>query len=305
MEEKKPEEKKKSNRTAAILITVLSIVVVVQTITIFLDHREKQELRVENASTEEELASTIQRLNEIRAELDARIAEIEKLNGDVTELQAAKEEIDEELTRTRRANGRVIRELRDKVEGYEELLRVKDKEIADLKAVNEELFSENKTLKTRQNVLGDSISRLSRSKEELASKVEIASQLKAENVQIVALNDRGRERESPFRARQIEQLKITFNIAENNVAPIEGKTVRIRIVDENDQLLFDINRGSGTFFFEGKEMFYTASQDFLFDNSRQQLAFLYEKGSEFSPGEYTVEIYCNDYRMGAGQFSVR
>src|SRR5690606_15558654 len=109
--------------------------------------------------------------------------------------------------------------------------------------------------------LADTISQLNQSKQELASKVAIASQLKAENIQILGLNDRNKERESPFRNRQLSKLKIVFNLAENEVAPIEGKKIMIRIIDENGQVLFDVARGSGTFMYNGKEEFYTAAQE--------------------------------------------
>ena len=133
----------------------------------------------------------------------------------------------------------------------------------------------------------------------------IASQLKAENIRVTALNDRGRERNSPFRAKQIEQLKIEFNLAENNVAPIEGKKIMTRIIDENGQVIFDVARGSGTFIFNGKEEFYTAAQEILFDNTRQRLTYLYDKGSEYASGEYTLEIYTDDYLIGKSTFEVR
>jgi peptidoglycan hydrolase CwlO-like protein len=295
---------KKSNKST-IIIALLSIVIIIQFVKIYLDRKEEQVLRAENATTEQELASTMQRLNEISNELDQKIAEIQKLGGDITELTKAKQEIETELKRTRRANGQVIKELKDRVEGYEELLKLKDEEIEKLKTVNKELLSENVTLKTQKNELGDSISKLSQTKDELASKVVIASQLKAENVKIVAVNDRGKERESPFKNRQLGKLKIDFNLAENNVAPIEGKKIMIRIVDENGQVLFDVSRGSGTFIYNGKEEFYTASQEVLFDNTKQKLTYLYEKGSEYAAGAYVLEIYCDDYLMGSGKFEVK
>ena len=167
------------------------------------------------------------------------------------------------------------------------------------------MLSENVTLKTEKNQLGDSINKLEQTKTELASKVTIASQLKAENVKIVALTDRNKEKESPFRNRQIAKLKIDFNLAENNVAPIEGKKIMIRIVDQNGQVLFDVARGSGTFMYNGKEEFYTASQEVLFDNTKQKLTYLYEKGSDYAPGSYVLEIYCQDYKMGSGKFEVK
>ncbi len=295
---------KKSNRNA-IIIAILSVVIVVQGIKIYLDTKEKQEINTDLTSTKEELATTEQRLREITTELDERIAEIKKLGGDVSDLQRAKAEIETELNRSKRATGQEIKALKDKVEGYEMLLKNKDEEIEKLKSVNKELLTENVTLKTEKNELGDSINKLSQSKDELATKVAIASQLKVENFRIVALNDRGKERESPFRSRQLAQLKVEFNIAENNVAPVEGKKIMIRIIDENGQVLFDVARGSGTFLLNGKEEFFTASQEILFDNTRQKLSFLYDKGSDYAAGTYKLEVYTDDYLMGSGDFVVK
>ena len=300
-----PEAPKKSNQKYAIIIAVLSIIIIVQFVSSYFNKQERDQLRVEKSSTEEQLATTMHRLDEISAELDQRIAEIQRLGGDISELTKAKEEIETKLKKTRTANGQVIKELKDKVEGYELLLKNKDEEIEKLKNVNKELLTENTTLKVQKSKLGDSINRLTQTKEELASKVTLASQLKAENVRIVAVNDKGKERESPFRNRQVGNIKVEFNLAENNVAPIEGKKIMIRIVDQNGQVLFDVARGSGTFMYNSKEEFYTASQEILFDNTRQKLTYLYDKGSDYAPGTYTLEIYCDDYKMGPGQFSVK
>jgi DNA repair exonuclease SbcCD ATPase subunit len=295
---------RKSNRNA-IIIALLSLVIVVQAIKIYLDSKQKQTINTDLTSTKQELATTEQRLREISSELDQRIAEITRLGGNVTDLEKAKADIEAELNRSRKATGQEIKALKDKVEGYEMLLKNKDEEIEKLKSVNKELLTENTTLKTQKNELGDSINRLSQSKDELATKVEIASQLKIENFRIVALNDRGKERTSPFKSRQVEQLKVEFNIAENNVAPIEGKKIMIRVIDENGQVLFDVARGSGTFLINGKEEFYTAAQEILFDNTKQKLSFLYDKGSEYPEGTYNLEVYTDDYMMGSGQFVVK
>ncbi|HMI77647.1 MAG TPA: hypothetical protein VK484_02585, partial [Ferruginibacter sp.] len=292
---------KKSNKNA-IIIALLSLVVVVQAVKIYLDSQEKQEIKTDLTSTEQELATTMQRMTEISTELDQKIAEVKKLGGDVSDLTKAKTEIEAELRRSKRATGQEIKALKDKVGGYEILLKNKDEEITKLKSVNKELFTENTSLKTEKNQLGDSINRLSQSKEELATKVAIASQLKVENVKIVGLTDRGKERESPFKSRQVGKLKVEFNIAENEVAPIEGKKIMIRIIDENGQVLFDVSRGSGTFIFNGKEEFYTESQEVLFDNTKQKLSFLYDKGSDYPAGTYNLEVYTDDYLMGSGQF---
>ena len=301
---KAPEPKKSSNKTG-IIIGILSVIVIVQSIKIYLDYQEKVEVKEELATTEEDLASTMQRLNDVKAELDLKITEIAKLGGDITELEKAKAEVTAELKRSNTRNSKAIKELKDRLEGYEELLKLKDDEIDKLKSVNKELYSENKTLKTKQNVLNDSLNRVTKNKDELATKVAIASQLKAENIGLVSVNSKGKEKESPFRKKQLEKIKIAFSIADNKVAPIEGKKILIRVIDENGQPIFDTTKGSGTFMLAGREEFYTAAQEILFDNTQQQLAFIYDKGSEYTAGTYKVEIYTDGYLMGTTQFVVR
>lgn len=301
---KAPEPKKSSSKTG-IIIGILSVIVIVQSIKIYLDYQEKVEVKEELATTVEDLASTMQRLNDVSAELDLKITEIAKLGGDITELEKAKAEVMAELKRSNTRNSKAIKELKDRLEGYEELLKLKDDEIDKLKSVNKELYTENRTLKTKQNVLNDSLNRVTKNKDELATKVAIASQLKAENIAMVSVNGKGKEKESPFRKKQLEKIKIEFTIAENKVAPIEGKKILIRVIDENGQPIFDTTKGSGTFMLEGREEFYTAAQEILFDNTQQQLAFVYDKGSEYTAGTYKVEIYTDGYLMGTTQFVVR
>ena len=295
----------KSSNKAAIVIALLSIIVIIQSVKIYFDYNRDVEKTVLIANTEENLATTMQRLNEIRTELDQKISEIEKLGGDITDLQKAKTEVDAQLKRSTTRSAKEIQQLKERVEGYTELLKIKDEELEKLKSVNKELFSENRSLKTQKNVLNDSINRLEKNKAELTNKVAIASQLKAENVLVMSVNSKGKERESPFKNRQLEKLKVEFAIADNKVAPIEGKKILIRVIDENGQVIFDVAKGSGTFILNGKEEFYTASQEILFDNTRQKLTYMYKKGSEYTAGNYTVEIFTDGYKMGSMQFAVK
>lgn len=304
-EAKNTPEPKKSSSKAGIIIAVLAVIVIVQSIKIYLDYQEKVEVKEELVNTEEDLASTMQRLNDVKLELDQKIAEIAKLGGDITELEKAKAEVMAELKRSNTRNSKAIKELKDRLSGYEELLKIKDDEIDKLKSVNKELFSENKNLKTKQNVLSDSLNRVTKNKEELATKVAIASQLKAENIALVSVNAKGKEKEPPFRKRQLEKIKVEFSIAENKVAPIEGKKILIRVIDENGQPIFDTTKGSGTFMLNGKEEFFTSAQEILFDNTRQKLTFVYDKGSEYTAGTYQIEIYTDGYLMGTTQFEVK
>jgi cell division protein ZapB len=191
------------------------------------------------------------------------------------------------------------------VEGFQELLILKDEEIAQLQTLNTELVEENIELKTEKNELTASLSQEQQSRKQLEEKMEIAARLKAENISIYAINSRGRVREDEFKARFIEKIRVEFNIEENEIAPIEGKDIMIRVVGPDENVLFDVASGSGTFMVNGREEFYTAKQQILFDNTRQKLVFDYDKGSEWQPGQYELQIYTEDYLMGDKAFLVK
>ncbi len=304
-ETKKSENNLKKNNKVALIFTILIVIILAQSFKIFMDARQRMEMEQRNETDQKELASTLQRLNEVNFELTEKISEIERLGGNFEDLQQAKLDVEEELKRIKQRNRATISSLTAKVEGYEELLLSKDDEIEELKKLADELYSENNTLKTERNQLNRTITELNQSNDELVSKVAVASRLKAENIKVIAVSSRGRERETPFRTQQINQLKVIFNIGENAVAPIEGKEIIVRVLDPQNNPIYDFEKGSGTFTYGGKEEFYTAVKEILFYNSNQLLTFLYDKGSDYEPGNYTIEVYTDDYKMGVTKFEVK
>ncbi|MCF6360565.1 MAG: chromosome segregation protein SMC [Cyclobacteriaceae bacterium] len=298
-------EPNSSGSKKTIYFIVLGILVCLLVIKVFLDQKEKSEL-TEYYQTEMEVSQ--QKLDKISEELAQKIHDIDSLGGDITELLATQEELEKErkqLQATRKANRQLIGRLRRKTDGYQELLKEKDKEIAQLTKLSEELLAENTNLKEDKNELNRSIVSLNENKKQLEDKVAVASRLKVEGIHIYAVAKNGKERESSFKNRQLAQLKVVFHIAKNDVAPLEGKEIIIRIIDENGQVVFDINKGSGSFMLDGKETFYTASKDVLFDNSNQQLSFVYDKGSDYDAGVYKMEVFTDGYLMGAETFTVK
>ena len=79
----------------------------------------------------------------------------------------------------------------------------------------------------------------------------------------------------------------------------------IQIVDPVGNVIFDVAKGSGSFKVNGKEQFYTARQEILFDNSKQELSFVYDKGSQYDKGDYKIVILADSYEIGQATFNVR
>ncbi|MCK5470879.1 MAG: chromosome segregation protein SMC [Cyclobacteriaceae bacterium] len=294
-------EPKKTNRVLIYIVAALAVLLVAALVVNFI---RENNLRERNA----ELMVVYSRLDSIGNEMQLKIVEIEQLGGNIDTLTMIKDSLEiekESLLDARTRSNKQIKTLKARVEGYRELLVMKDVEISELKKVNTELVVENIELKTERKVLNQNLRQAKKTEEKLTEKVQIASRLEAENIVIAALSQKGKAKENEFRARQIDKLKVEFNIAKNDVAPISGKEILIRIIDDNENVLFDVARGSGTFTLDGKETFYTAKQEILFDNSQQIVSFLYYKGSEYLPGRYVMEVYTDGYMMGRKSFRVK
>lgn len=297
-----------ANKTRLLLI-IIGLLALTILVILFLFYQNTQASNRELQSNKQELNETYNKLESISNELDLKIEEIQKLGGDVEELRLIRETLEmekEQLQSQSDLAKKQYTQIRNRVEGYRELLVRKDEEISELKRLNEVLYSENTELKEEKKTLNKTLSEIKLDKQTLAKKVAQASQLEAENIQIIGLNSRGKGKERDrYRNSQLAQLQVKFNIAKNEVAPIEGKDIIVRVIEPDGNVVFDVARGSGTFMHDGKELYYTAKQNILFDNSGQKLSFLYEKGSEYNEGRHTVEIYADEYIIGTAHFEVR
>ena len=304
------EQNQEKQGSRKILLTIFIIVLIaLNGVLLYLNIKNKEESDQKDVVIEAkdaELDATSAKMDSISKELDLRITEVQKLGGDVETLTQAKNQLEKDRNALRTASSAERRRLQEKIEAYETLLTNKDEEIAKLRSVNEELFSENTTLKTQKNQLNESINEIERTKQALAEKVAVASALKSENLVINAINEKGKERDGgEYRAKQVDKIKISFNLAENNVAEIESKDIYMRLIEPDGAALFDLATGGGTFAYEGKESFYTAKKQILFDNTRQNVTFVYDKGNPYKSGKHIVELYADGYLIGTGSFVVK
>ncbi|MBD8487556.1 hypothetical protein IFO69_02235 [Echinicola sp. CAU 1574] len=301
-----PEEKSSRNEKGKnILIIVLILLVIFSGVKLYLDSVDKTQKTEEILILSEENNNLNLRIDSMAYQLDLRINEIKKLGGNVDSLVVLKEQLLQERNTERNRSAAEISALNKKIDSFSGVLTEKDQEITRLKQVNEQLFTENQDLKTSKAEIEDSIVQLNLKQEELEEKVNIAQKLHAENIVVAAVNNKGREREGSFRNRQLEKLKISFDISENKVAEPGTKDIYVQVVAPNNQVIFDIAKGSGTFSIDGREEFYTAKQDILFDNTKKRLIYLYQKETEYPEGVYEVKIYSEGFNIGNKTFEIK
>lgn len=305
MEPNFQEKPNKSENGKNILIIVLIILVVISGIKLYMDHLDKSRKSEEILILSEENNDLNRRIDSVTYQLDLRIQEIEKLGGDVKALEEIREQLIAERNSDKKRTSQEIAALNQRISSYSKTIQEKDAEILQLREINQQLYAENEGLKSTQSQIEEEVVKLNMKQQELQEKVNVAAVLKAENIVVAAVNSRGREREDGFRDRQIEKLKVSFNIADNKVAEHGNRDIYVQVIAPNNQPIFDIAKGSGTFTIDGREEFYTAHQDLFFNNTKQALTYYYEKGSKYTSGKYEVRIYADGYQIGTSSFEVR
>lgn len=304
--EKDSEPKKDQGKN--IIIIVLVLLVIISGIKLYTDYVDRTKKTEEILLLSTENNELNQRLDSVAYQLNLRIQEIEKLGGDIESLEQVRDQLIAERNSAKQRSASEIAALNQKINSYSGLIEQKDQEILELRAMNQQLYAENQDLKSTQAQIEEEVAQLNLQKEDLQEKVNVASMLKAENIEISAINSRGKERvetTKDFRNRQIERIKVSFNLADNKVAEKGPRNVYVQILAPSSQPIFDVAKGSGTFMVDGAELFYTVKQDIIFDNSGETLTFFYEKGSDYISGDHEVRIFIDNYQVGTQSFSVK
>lgn len=266
-----------------------------------------------------ELALTKTKLDSISTVLDTKIAEIEKLGGDVSELTKMKTQLEADKAAFRRSNKVETGKYLVKIKEYEKFLVEKDEVIAQLRLENEHLVASNDSLSThvgtltnererlvkRQTELSDSVVTFTAANKELSAKVSQAAALKAQNLKVLTVNSRGKTKDKEeYKAKRVDKLKLVFNLPENALTAQESKDIYLRVLDPQGAVVANDATGSGEFEVDGAPSKFTSRESVAYQNNNQKVEMLYDN-SQLRPGKYSVELYSEGYKIGGTNFTIK
>ena len=305
------------NNSRSYLLAALLILAALNVLLLYFYYQERQDNKTKDATiaakTEEVLVAKT-KLDSISTQLDLKIAEIQRLGGSVDSLMKVKAQLETDKRELRNVGSFDTKKYDQKIRNYQAILAQKDQEIARLKEENGELTKQNETLsqensglKAERQTLSDSVVAVSTKNQELAEKVTIAAALRAEAIGVNGINARGKESDGgTYKAKKLDKIHVSVKMAPNGLAKQDEKVLYMRILDPNGAVVSDMATGSGEFTYGGQGMMYTTKQSFTFDNSRQVVDFIYGRGGQrFNEGKHTIEVYCEGFRIGEGEFTVK
>lgn len=283
---------------------------------------ETLELQKSLTSKVEQLSSTQIKLDSISKSLDEKILEVQSLGGNVAELEAVKVQLENDKKKLKTDLSFSVQKYESKIKDYETFLATKDDDIRKLKEENgilvaktqtlenekQQVIVENTSLKTEKEALSTTLTKtvddFTTKNNDLKRQVTLASAMKAINVQVTALSSKGKERDGgEYKAKRIDQLKVSFIMPTNPVAAQNNKDIYVRVLDTNGAVVETGN--GGIVQVDGKEIGYSFKESVPFENNDQRVNLVSGKGANYTKGKYNVELYSEGFKIGKGTFEVK
>lgn len=208
------------------------------------------------------------------------------------------EQLQNELKSERRKSSAEIAKLRSEIDTLRALLRHYVEEIDRLNKENAALRSENEEIKSQNQRLNSQVAETSRRNEVLSERMTLAEKLNVTGLSLTALNKKGKKEK---RVAKATQLMVSFTIPQNNSTPVGEKTIYMRIVSPSGQLL----DGGGSFSFEGGSVPCSAKRTIEYAGEEIGGVTIYwDVNTALTAGEYTVELFADNYRLVRRSFTL-
>lgn len=250
---------------------------------------EKDELRLSNeyAKINDQFAQV-----ENQSILLANDSIVEKYTAAKAKVEKLLQELNAEKTKNREQ----IAKLEGEINTLKSILREYVARIDELTRENEHLRNENNNVKRQNQQLTSNLADAKRSNEELSERMTLAEKLNVTGVNLIALKANDKVEKNITKAAR---LKVTFTLPPNNSTPVGEKKIYLRIINPEGDLI----RGNGqTFTFEGQTLDCTASISVDYSGEEIGGNEIYSERSVFNPGEYTVELFADNFRIYTGRF---
>ncbi|MBD5182817.1 MAG: hypothetical protein HDS99_03375 [Bacteroidales bacterium] len=208
------------------------------------------------------------------------------------------EKLQQELSNQKRKSTAEINRLRNEINTLRDLLKHYVEEIDRLNKENAQLRSENETIKKHNEQLTSRVEATARDNKVLSERMTLAEKLNVTGLNLSALNKKGKNEKKVTKA---VQLMVTFTIPQNNSTPVGEKTIYLRIISPSGQLL----GGNGTFPFEGGNVPFTARKTIEYQGEEMAgITIYYDVDTALTAGEYTVELFADNFRLISRKFQL-
>ncbi|GGF02527.1 hypothetical protein [Flavobacterium limi] len=291
------ENPNKNNSSLKAVIAVLAVLLIGSLVYIFKLSSDSDVVKTELTSTLTEKESVMKDLQELKATYDAAIAENTSMSDELIQERDKVVALMDDLNKSKGD----VSKFKTQVQGLQAKMKT-------LVAENDELKKQNGVLTVQRDstivVLGESKKFnevLVGQNEALSKTVEKGSKLSVLNTKTAAykLKSSGKQIETD-KASRADVLKVSFTIAENQIAKSGDKTYYVQVIDSKNNVLGDKKTES----FGDNSLTYSFKTTVQYENKTVNVSEDLP-GKDFAKGTYFINIFDNDELVSKTSFSLR
>ena len=286
-------EKKKDPRIPMIATSIILGAVLIFLIIMYFDQKSKM-VEMETVLTEEKDSLA----NELR--LMVHGYDTLKSNNDTLNANLAKEK--ERIVRLlsiNANNAQLIKRYRGEIGTMRNIMKSYIVQIDSLNSRNKLLVAENTEIREQISQVRSTNTELSKVREELNQKVEIASVIQAKDVVAVPLN---KNRKETTRLSLLSNLRICFTLRENPLASAGPKEVFVRVIRPDSLLI--TSSPDNVFTHRENKLIFSANRTADYMNQDIEMCIFVDNTGDFIVGNYSVELYLEDNIIGRTTFII-
>ena len=195
------------------------------------------------------------------------------------------------------SNVQLIKKYRSEIGTMRNIMKSYIVQIDSLNTRNKLLVAENVQIRQEISKVQNTNIELEKVKEDLSSKVEVASVIQAKNIAAAALN---KKRKETNRLNLIENLRVCFTLRENPIAQAGEKEVFMRVIRPDSLII--TGSPDNLFDYKGNKLIYSANRTAEYMNQDLEMCIFLANTGDFIPGNYSVELYLENSIIGRTTF---
>ena len=243
-------------------------------------------LTQEKDSLANELRSMVNAYDTLKTDNDSLNAGLEKERARIIQLLSINA-----------SNVQLIKKYKGEITTMREIMKSYIVQIDSLNTRNKILVAENTEIRQQITQVRSTNTELSKVKEELSTKVEIASVIQAKDILAVSLN---KNRKETTRLNLLDKLRICFTLRENPLAKAGVKQVYMRVLRPDSLVV--ATSPDNLFSYKGNNIIYSAARELDYMNEDIEMCIFLDNTGDYIIGNYSVELYLEDNIIGKTNF---
>jgi FtsZ-binding cell division protein ZapB len=276
-----------------IATSIILGVLLIFLIFMYFDQRHKR-LQTETALTEEkdslanELRGMVHAYDTMRTSNDTLNAGLDRERARIVKLLSVNA-----------SNVQLIKRYRNEINTMRDIMKSYIVQIDSLNTRNKVLSAENTEIRGQIDEMRTTNTELSKVREDLNSKVEIASVIQGKDIVATSLNKNSKETK---RINLLAKLRVCFTLRENPLATAGTKDVYMRVLRPDSLVI--TSSADNVFNYKGNQMVYSAMRQVEYANQDIEMCIFLDNNGDFVVGNYSVELYLENNLIGHTTFAL-